>query len=145
MKWDHTWNEIKGLWNVQTLLLTYTTGKIHFAPPQHEKFYQPKVYEMSRHFYLLTLQVRFILLPHSTRNFTNYHRCVVLVSSHTSSIPWWHISDRHLYKTSILQIARGATAMGGRTLQVIANINNTIFGHASKGVTLVCHWYLLSL
>ena len=43
------------------------------------------------------VQVRLILLPHSTRNFTNCHCCVVLVSSHTSSIPWRHICDRHLY------------------------------------------------
>ena len=43
-----------------------------------------------------TVQVRVTLLPHSTTNFTNYYCCTVLVSSHTSSILWWHISDRHL-------------------------------------------------
>ena len=160
-----------------------------------------------------TLQVRLILLRHSTRNFTNCHRChyddvimtmlasqitslmvvysivysVVNQREHQSSaslafvreihrgpVNFPHkwpvtrkmfpfddvimvlfkypptqvlshddISDRRLYKTSIVQIASGATAMGGRTLQIIANVINTIFGHVLKGVTLVCHWYLL--
>ena len=45
-----------------------------------------------------TLQVRVILLPHSTTNFTKYFCCAVLVASHTSFITWWHISDRHLFQ-----------------------------------------------